>query len=212
MDGRAHTSTELAIVAGINPSTASVHLSRLQAVRLVKLAVQGRHRYYSLSGKSAASLLESLSVFSGNGRKPFLPAVPHNLCVARTCYDHAAGRLGVALHDRFRSRGWLVFDSAKDGAYQVTAPGACVLANLGIDTNVLQKQRRRFAYPCLDWSERKPHIGGAVGAALLTLALQKKWVACHADSRVLDITCAGRREMKACFGLEFETESIACLA
>src|SRR5215470_14024273 len=110
-DGRARTSTELAIVASVSPSTASVHLQRLMTKRLVKVFAQGKHRYYSLEGPDVAAALEALSVLASGTRDPFVPITPGPLRAARTCYDHIAGSLGVSLHDRIRAMGWLAEDS-----------------------------------------------------------------------------------------------------
>src|SRR5271163_3678302 len=107
MDGHARTSTELAMVADVSPSTASVHLNRLKMEHLVKVLVQGKHRYYSLGGPDVAAALEGLSVLAGSGRGKFVPNTPSRLRNARTCYDHMAGTLGVALHDRLQALGWL---------------------------------------------------------------------------------------------------------
>src|SRR5579864_9122806 len=101
LDGRARTSTELAVVAEVTPSTASVHLQRLKTERLVKVFAQGKHRYYSLEGSNVAAALEALSVLAGGSRVAFVPNTPNRLRAARTCYDHIAGTLGVTLHDRF---------------------------------------------------------------------------------------------------------------
>jgi DNA-binding transcriptional ArsR family regulator len=201
LDGRARTSTELAMVAGVTPSTASVHLHRLNAQRLVKVFAQGRHRYYSLEGARVAAALETLSVLAGASRHDFVPGTPDPLRAARTCYDHIAGTLGVALHDRFKTLGWLSGRSAANQAYGLTPAGAGAFEALGIDVEATRKLRRRFAYACLDWSERRPHVGGALGAALLNAALERKWVLRDPDGRALAITRAGRREMLARFGL-----------
>src|SRR5271163_3649648 len=107
MDGHARTSTELAVVADVSPSTASVHLNRLKAEHLVKVLVQGKHRFYSLEGPDVASALEGLSVLAGGPRDKFVPGTPSPLRAARTCYDHIAGTAGVSLHDRFKALGWL---------------------------------------------------------------------------------------------------------
>src|SRR6202453_729695 len=107
LDGHARTSTELAMVAEVSPSTASVHLNRLKTEHLVKVHVQGKHRYYSLKGPSVASALEGLSVLAGSPRDKFVPSTPSRLRAARTCYDHMAGTIGVSLHDRFQALGWL---------------------------------------------------------------------------------------------------------
>lgn len=193
MDGHARTSTELAIVAEVSPSTASVHLHRLKSEHLVKVLVQGKHRYYSLEGPGVASVLESLSVLAG---KKFIPNTPIHLRAARTCYDHIAGTLGVSLHDRFQASHWLT------DAYDLTPKGTQALESLGIDIAAVRTQRRLFAPPCLDWSERRPHIGGALGAALLKLVLKKRWVTQDLDSRALTVTRQGRREFQTRFGVQ----------
>jgi DNA-binding transcriptional ArsR family regulator len=200
VDGHARTSTELAAVADVTPSTASVHLQRLKTQRLVKVFAQGKHRYYSLEGANVASALEALSVLAGGSRDAFVPSTPNRLRAARTCYDHIAGTLGVSLHDRFEARGWLSGAGA-DNAYNLTPDGAKAFEALGIDIEATRTLRRRFAYACLDWSERRPHVGGALGAALLEVALKRKWVIQDLDNRALTITRTGRREMLARFGL-----------
>jgi DNA-binding transcriptional ArsR family regulator len=205
VDGRARTATELAAVAEVTPATASVHLQRLTARRLVRVAAQGKHRYFSLSGPQVADALEALSVLAGGSRGRFVPNTPHRLRAARTCYDHMAGSLGVALHDRFIAAKWLSARSGRDAAdtnYDLTPEGARLLESLGLDVTAVQALRRRFAFACLDWSERRPHIGGAVGAALLSLALRKKWVRPDLDSRALSLTGAGRRELQTRLGLD----------
>ena len=201
-DGRARTSTELAVVAEITPSTASVHLQRLKAQRLVKVLAQGKHRYYSLEGAEVAAVLEALSVLAGGSRRAFVPGTPNRLRAARTCYDHIAGTLGVSLHDRFTTLRWLSGGSSVGNAYELTPAGATGFAALGIDIDAARTLRRRFAYACVDWSERRPHVGGALGAALLNVALKRKWVSQDLDSRALSVTTAGRREMLTRFGLQ----------
>src|SRR5580704_14540851 len=162
VDGRARTSTELAMVAEVTPSTASVHLQRLKQERLVKVLAQGKHRYYSLVGENIAAALEGLSVLAGGFRMSFVPNTPNRLRAARTCYDHIAGTLGVALHDRIKAMGWLSGGSGADNAYELTRGGTKALEDLGIDVAAIRALRRRFAFACVDWSERRPHIGGAV--------------------------------------------------
>ena len=202
MDGHARTSTELAMVADVSPSTASVHLNRLKTAHLVKVLSQGKHRYYSLEGPDVASALEALSILAGGPGDKFRSSAPSRLRTARTCYDHMAGTVGVLLHDRFKALGWLSADSThSDNAYDVTLDGAKAFESLGIDLDVTRMLRRRFACACLDWSERRPHLGGALGAALLKIAMKRKWVTRDLDSRALDITSLGRRELLARFGL-----------
>jgi DNA-binding transcriptional ArsR family regulator len=201
VDGHARTSTELAAVAAVTPSTASVHLQRLKQERLVKVFAQGKHRYYSLEGPNVAAALEALSVLAGGSRTAFVPGTPNRLRAARTCYDHIAGTLGVSLHDRFAALEWLRPSAAADHAYELTPAGVRGFASLGIDIVATRALRRRFAYACVDWSERRPHLAGAIGAALLHTALKRRWIVQDLDSRALTVTGSGRREMHARFGL-----------
>ena len=202
VDGHARTSTELAMVAEVSPSTTSVHLNRLKTEHLVKVFVQGKHRYYSLQGPDVARALEGLSVLAGVSRGQFVPKTPSRLRAARTCYDHIAGTLGVALHDRFQALGWLsAVSKGSHNAYDLTLDGSKALEALGIDLEAARALRRRLACACLDWSERRPHIGGALGAALLKVVLKRKWVLQDLDSRALSVTSLGRREMLTRFGL-----------
>jgi len=200
--GHARTSTELALVADVSPSTASVHLARLRKQQLVKVLAQGKHRYYSLDGPRVAALLEALLVVTEGSRDTFVPNTPSRLRAARTCYDHMAGAVAVSLLERFGELGWLSAGTEADTAYDLTESGSKALGALGIDVEALRGLRRRFAYACIDWSERRPHIGGALGAAMLTVALNRRWVVRDDDSRVLKITGVGAREMRARFGLK----------
>jgi DNA-binding transcriptional ArsR family regulator len=196
MDGHARTSTELAIVADVSASTASAHLKRLEEEHLITILVQGKHRYHSLNGPEVASVLEGLSVLAGVAYKPFVPSAPRPLCAARTCYDHIAGTLGVMLHDRFNELSWLT------KTYDLTAAGSAGFESFGIDIEQARSLRRRFACACLDWSERRPHIGGALGAAILSAALKRRWVSQELDTRALSVTTRGRRELLSIFGLQ----------
>jgi hypothetical protein len=164
--------------------------------------VQGKHRFYSLEGPEVAAVLEGLSVLAGGVRDKFVPSTPSRLRAARTCYDHLAGMVGVSLHDRLQALGWLSTGANGEGnAYEVTAAGTKAFETLGVDLAATRTLRRRFACSCLDWSERKPHLGGALGAAVLKVALKRKWLTRDPDSRALGITRLGRREMLARFGL-----------
>jgi DNA-binding transcriptional ArsR family regulator len=243
LDGHARTSTELAIIAEVSPSTASVHLTHLKDRGLVRVLAQGKHRYYSLDGAHTAAALEALMVVAVGPDNRFVSNTPQRLRAARTCYDHMAGTVAVALHDRFQQLGWLtaapaaavsppltartgdggdgkrasigatkVAARANDGKkdseraaaalpYDVTPDGERAMAALGIDIGAIRALRRRFAYGCVDWSERKPHIAGALGAALLTVALKRKWLTQDLDSRALRITRSGERELHRQFGV-----------
>jgi DNA-binding transcriptional ArsR family regulator len=202
MDGHARTSTELAMVAEVTPSTASVHLNRLKEEKLVRVLVQGRHRYYSLEGPGVARALEGLSILAGGMQNKFAPSTPSRLREARSCYDHMAGTVAVSLHDRFLALRWIKASSGNGSAYDLTVAGAKTFEALGVDVEATRALRRRFAYACLDWSERRPHVGGALGAALLNIALSRKWMAQDLDSRALSVTRFGQSELRARFGLQ----------
>ncbi|MBB4222875.1 MULTISPECIES: ArsR/SmtB family transcription factor [Variovorax] len=201
MDGHARTATELATVAEVAASTASAHLARLKEERLVDVLVQGKHRYFRLANDDVASALESLMVVAGTPRTPpapeFRPSTPSRLRSARTCYDHMAGTAGVALHDRLHAQGWL--SGLQSGSYELTPDGAIALESLGVEIDEVRRSRRRFACACLDWSERRPHLGGALGAAWLQLSLKRGWVRQELDGRALTLTPKARREMPELF-------------
>lgn len=200
MDGHARTSTELATVAQVSASTASAHLARLKEHRLVELVVQGKHRYYKLASGDVAAALEALLVVAGAPQRTFTPTTPGRLRQARTCYDHMAGSLAVALNGHFMSEGWLLADAGSSD-YALSEEGERSLAALGLDIASVRTQRRRFACACLDWSERKPHLAGALGAALLRLTLQRGWVEQDMDSRALSVTSEGRKQFRLRFGV-----------
>ncbi|MCH4902356.1 MULTISPECIES: ArsR/SmtB family transcription factor [Pseudomonas] len=199
MDGHARTATELATLADVSASTASAHLAKLKDLALVRLHVQGRHRYYSLADKRVAQALEALMVIGQNPAPTFKPHTPDRLQFARTCYDHMAGTLAVLLHDRLLEGGWLV--ETDEQVYRLSDSGEAFFEGLGIEVKDLSTMRRRFACPCLDWSMRRPHLGGSLGAALLQAALKRKWVTQDLDSRALTLTVQGRRELSSRWGL-----------
>jgi DNA-binding transcriptional ArsR family regulator len=205
MDGHARTSTELAAIAEVSASTASAHLAKLKDLALVRLHVQGRHRYYSLADQRVAQALEALMVISQNAAPTFKPHTPDRLQFARTCYDHMAGTLAVLLHDCLIEAGWLIGTDKQ--AYRLSDSGEALFAGLGIEVQDLNTLRRKFACPCLDWSMRRPHLGGSLGAALLRTALKRKWVTQDLDSRALALTVAGRREFNVRFDLELPLEA-----
>jgi DNA-binding transcriptional ArsR family regulator len=202
LDGHARTSTELAIIGEVSASTASAHLARLIERRLVFMTSQGKHRYYRLAGPAVARVLEALSAAAGPSRTEFAPTTPAHLRFARTCYDHMAGHAAVLLRDRFEQLRWLCASAESDGDYDVTAAGRAAFAALRIDVDAVRALRRRFAYACVDWSERRPHIAGGLGQALLRAALERKWFVQDLDSRSLRLTPPGRRQLRARFGLD----------
>jgi len=189
LSGRALAAGELARVAGVAASTASAHLAGLLAGGLVEVVAQGRHRYYRIAGPEVATALESLSHVAPPRPVRTLRESGHAraLGFARTCYDHLAGRCGVALHDALLERGWL------STAYDVTPVGASALAGWGVDVDGARVRRRSFARPCLDWTERRPHLAGALAAEIGDALLARQWFVRRAgDSRALRLTDAGR--------------------
>jgi len=199
MDGHARTSTELAAIAEVSASTASAHLAKLKDAALLRLHVQGRHRYYSLADTSVAQALEALMVLGQNAAPTFNSRTPDRLQFARTCYDHMAGTLAVLLHDRMIEAGWLL--ETDEQAYRLSDSGEALFQGLGIEVKDLSTLRRRFACPCLDWSMRRPHLGGSLGAALLQMAIKRRWVTQDLDSRALTLTALGRKELGARFAV-----------
>ncbi len=200
LDGRALTASELAYAARVTPQTASAHLAKLAEARLLGLEKQGRHRYFRLASPEVARMLEALAVVAAAGPPRYRPPSPRDeaLRLARTCYDHLAGQLGVALADALAGRGYLVLDG--DGG-EVTEAGARFLGEFGLDLARLSRQRRRFCRPCLDWSERRHHLGGALGAALAARCVELAWIERIRDSRAVSITAAGRRGLAEVFGI-----------
>ena len=200
LGGRALTASELSFAAGVSPQTTSGHLGKLLAARLLVLMKQGRHRYYRLAGPQVAQMLESIMAVALTGPPRFQPRskADEEMRCARTCYDHIAGQLGVGLAERLIERELVILG---DEAGEVTAAGADFLTTLGVDLSGARAKRRIFCRPCLDWTERRPHIGGAVGAALANRCFELGWIERVRDSRALGITPAGRRGLMEEFAL-----------
>ncbi len=197
LDGRALAAGELARLAGVSPATASSHLARLLAGGLVTVATQGRHRYYRLSGPEVAEVLEVLARVSP---RPAVRSLRQSrqarlLEEARTCYDHLAGRAGVELLTHLVEAGHLVGQDA----FELTAAGEAALAELGVDVAAARASRRRFAPACLDWTERRPHLAGALGAAVTRSLLERDWYRRGSARRVLEVTDLGRKGLAAMF-------------
>jgi DNA-binding transcriptional ArsR family regulator len=200
MDGEALTATELAIAGGVAPSTASGHLARLVEGRLVSVTSAGRHRYYRLASAGVARVLETLMTLAIDGPPRHRPKTRCDdaMARARTCYDHFAGRLGVALADSFAHREQIVLSD--EGAL-ITEAGRSFLGDLGVECDGLKGSRRSFCRPCLDWSERRWHIGGAVGAALTKRCFELGWTERQKNSRAVTITPAGEQAFEELFGV-----------
>jgi DNA-binding transcriptional ArsR family regulator len=199
-DGRARTAGELAYFAGIKGPTASGHLARLEQGNLLTVMKQGRNRYYRLANADVARMLESIMAVAALGPKRHRPRSAADTAMrdARTCYDHLAGRLGVALTDALMRAGYLVLSG--DGG-EVTGPGVTLLESFGAGIEDARRARRTFCRPCLDWTERRPHLGGAVGAAIAARALALGWIERQRDSRALTITATGRAGFSETFGV-----------
>ncbi len=196
MDGRALTAKELAFVARVSPQTTSGHLARLTEAELLTVERQGRHRYFRLASPQVGEMLEAILAVAGPApARQTTWRGGETLRTARTCYDHLAGRLGVALADAMRERSLVTL--TQDGG-EVTAAGLDFLRDFGAEP---PPGRRVFCRPCLDWSERRPHIAGRVGAAIAHRCLHLGWVARLPDTRAVAITPAGRDGFAATFGV-----------
>lgn len=205
MGGQALTAGELARHAGVTAQTTSGHLARMADAELVVPQKQGRHRYYRLASPEVARVIEALSVLAAEGPKRHHPVGPRDEALrrARTCYDHIAGRLGLALADSMQECGHIVL---ADGAGILTPAGTRFLAEFGMDLGS-SPTRRPLCRTCLDWSERRPHLAGRLGAALLTRLLDLKWIARTPDSRALRITKAGESGLARTFGISRDWHS-----
>lgn len=201
LDGRARTATELAYTAGVTAQTASGHLGKLVEGRLLGVAVQGRHRYFRLASPEVARMLETILVVAAaepEAAKPrATPRVSPELRAARTCYDHLAGRLGVAIADALVSRGLIVLS---EEAGEATEAGRAWLAQFGVLVEPAGRSKRLFCRPCLDWSERRPHLAGRLGAALCRQCEELGWIDRARDGRVVTLTQTGRRGFADTFG------------
>ncbi|MEU8136818.1 ArsR/SmtB family transcription factor [Streptodolium elevatio] len=208
LDGRAWTGGELARHAGVAPSTASEHLSQLVAGGLLAEERQGRHRYLRIADPATAQLIEDLAAFAGPpaGTASSLRARSAStaLARARTCYDHLAGRLGIAITDALTKRGLL----AQETGFALTDQGLRWFAELGVDLAGAPRGRRPLARPCLDWTERRPHLSGISGAALCAHAFQAGWCTRIGTQRALAVTDLGLRELRARLGIEPDALSV----
>lgn len=209
LDGRALTAGELAYAARVSPPTASAHLAKLAAARLVVALPQGRHRYYRLASPHVARMIESVMVVAALDAPPrHRPRSPGDdaLRLARTCYDHLAGRLGVALADALAADGRVVL--SEDGG-EVTAAGRAFLHDFGVACGVSSPRGpRAFCRPCLDWTERRPHLAGVVGKGLAERCFALGWIERRRDGRAVRITPKGEDGLRAAFGFEAEAGAL----
>ena len=202
MDGRARTAKELAYGAGITPQTASSHLAKLLRARLLAMERQSRHRYFRLSTPSVGHAVEALmAVAPARPRVTRSDGLLDGLRLARTCYDHLAGRLGVSVTDAMVRRR-LLKPAGED--FVLTSAGERVLSRLGVDVGKARGERRAFARQCLDWSERRPHLAGSLGAAVARRCLDLRWVNPVREERTLALTPQGRRGLRTWFGIHWK--------
>ncbi len=193
LDGRAYTATELAVVADISATSASNHLSKLLEAELLKVETQGRHRYYSFARTEVAYAVESLANLATNGAPRSLKNIPPSGAKkCRTCYDHLAGFVAIRLVEAFEQKDFLY---KTETAYSVTEKGWNWLAELEISPDDFAGNRRPLTRQCLDWSERRPHLAGQLGAAFLEKTLQRKWFEKVQFSRELILTAKGKSEI-----------------
>jgi DNA-binding transcriptional ArsR family regulator len=196
MGGIALTATELAAEAEVATSTASLHLAKLVDARVLAVEKQGRHRYFRLADDELAEMLESLIGFAARRVPPVRTGPPDpDLRAARVCYDHLAGERGVWLFDRMRERGLL---TGRD-THELSPRGREQLSLLGIDVDALTRSRRPLCRSCLDWSERRHHLGGSVGAALLRRIFALRWARQEPSSRIVTFTAEGDRALRRHF-------------
>jgi DNA-binding transcriptional ArsR family regulator len=200
MDGRAYTARELAIGVETTPQNLSMHLGKLLRAGLLSVEAQGRHRYYTFARTEVADAIEAMAnlVPAEQAMRKDMGAVPINYC--RTCYDHLAGKVGVAIMESLVRQKQLVY---RDKELDVTPKGVQWFAELGIDCGEIRQQRRAFAKPCLDWTERRHHLAGALGAALLEKMLEAHWLRRSAQSRAMVVTAKGRQALEAYFTVQW---------
>lgn len=194
--------SELAMRCRLTPQTTSFHLARLVEGGLLKVERHGRHRYYQLASREAGQAIEALQAISPQLQVRSLKQSEEArvLRFARTCYDHLAGRVGVAITEGLLTRGYLVEEDTRH--YQLTAQGEAWFAHMGIRSEDERKKRRIFAAQCLDWSERKYHLAGALGASLANQLLTRNWLTRLPGGRALRLTEEGRLQLSHELGLQ----------
>ena len=207
MDGRAHTASDLALAAGVTAQTASGHLGRMAEANLLAARAQGRNRFYRLASPDVAHAIESLMALAGTRALSAAGAASRtaawrrdpDLRFCRTCYDHLAGQVGIAVTDSLTQHGHLEPKGARD--WKLTASGELFCARVGVDLGEARRaSTRHFARQCLDWSERRPHISGALGAAIADTFVKKGWAEKLRRGRTVRLTDSGRRAMARDFG------------
>jgi len=191
LDGRVLTAGELARMTGVSAQTVSAHLRRLRAAGILAVDAQGRHRYYRLVDERAGRVFEALAALAPMRAVQSLrqSKIAAELRFARTCYDHLAGAVAVAVTDALVRAEAIV---AADRRYQLGAAGTEIFSSLGVSLDAVGRARRSFAHPCLDWSERRHHLAGALGAGLLVALGERGWVSRRPTSRAVTLHTRGR--------------------
>jgi len=196
--GGALTASDLAVEAGVTKQTASAHLTKLLDAQLLDVEQQGRHRYFRLNGEDVGELLESLMGVAAQRKTTRVRTGPKEpeLRHARVCYDHLAGELGVGLFDAMRAGNWL---AVKDRDVEVTKSGRAFYAGFGIELDELKAERRPLCRTCLDWSVRRSHLAGSLGAALLSRIFELGWAKRLKGTRIVAFSPAGERAFRSRF-------------
>ena len=200
LEGKAFTATELAITVTTSPQNISMHLTKLVQANLLVVESQGRHKYYRFARKEIAYAIEAMislippPISSQKTKTEKVSGIKH----CRTCYDHLAGKVGVALTDSLLQQQLLVDTS---GGFEISSEGEKWFTEFGIPLTALKQQKRSFLRPCLDWSERRPHIAGSLATALLDKMLLKDWLRKTKDSRALIVTAKGKKEFQSRLGI-----------
>ncbi|HEX4506259.1 MAG TPA: winged helix-turn-helix domain-containing protein [Alphaproteobacteria bacterium] len=213
MDGRAHPASTLAYAANLSPQAASNHLAKLLDGGMVLVEAEGRHRYYRLARPEIAAALEALQALAPRVRAIDEPRSPEarRLRAARTCYDHLAGRLGVAIAQAMEARGLLSAPANEPAGklYGLTEAGARWFAELGVDLAAAMGRNRPPSRRCLDWTERRHHLAGPVGAALLRRLVELGWVVRNAENRAVTVTPVGVEGLRRSLGITWDAAGIA---
>ena len=198
-DGRARPAGELARLVGVTPATASGHLARLVEGGVLRVEPRGRHRYYRIAGPGVADALETLGqLLSPKAASPAANGVPEPLALARMCYDHVAGRLGVGITEALLARRLLQW---REQSFALSPAGRRWFERIGVDVGALERARRPLLRGCLDWTERREHLGGVLGAALAMHLLERDWIRRERGSRALLVTREGRAGLSRTLGV-----------
>jgi DNA-binding transcriptional ArsR family regulator len=204
LDGRALPAGELAYAGGVTAQTASSHLAKLLAGGLVAVEAEGRHRYYRLADAQVARAIEQLATIRPLGpvRRKALGAQARQLRLARCCYDHLAGQIGVAVARGLQDRSYIV--AAPDKRFDVTPSGVAWFGSVGLDVNCVNPTRRGLARQCLDWTERTHHLAGPLAVQFMSVLCMSGWLRRAPESRAVAVTPKGRVELKHHLGVDEE--------